>query len=53
MADRHGGLKRGDQLLSVNGVSFIYHHDGDNDYNDGDNDNDHDVDDDDFDAGER
>ena len=21
MADRHGGLKRGDQLLSVNGVS--------------------------------
>ena len=23
VADRHGGLKRGDQLLSVNGVSFL------------------------------
>lgn len=24
IADRHGGLKRGDQLLSVNGVVWIY-----------------------------
>lgn len=24
VADRHGGLKRGDQLLSVNGVVSIY-----------------------------
>ncbi len=26
MADRHGGLKRGDQLLSVNGVSVEGEH---------------------------
>lgn len=25
VADRHGGLKRGDQLLSVNGVVSIYY----------------------------
>lgn len=25
VADRHGGLKRGDQLLSVNGVVSIIH----------------------------